>query len=220
LSLNSNARRAGFVLISGLLVLVAFLAGWHAVAGLRWPWDADLFRNIANGITFKDGDVLKDPHYSGLPAWYSPLTSGLLAFGSLVTSLPVNRLATQGGAVLNLVTPLALCWVTARWFGRRAAVLALLAYLFVIGNNFPSWVIASFSPWLFVPIYAMGIYILALAAVPAAVNRGATRDFFFWVSLLAWWPARTLLRRSCWRRLWQCNSWVLAGRRLLQPCAV
>ena len=176
MSLSSNARRAGFVLISGLLVLVAFLTGWHAVAGLRWPWDADMFRNIANGVTFKDGEVLRDSHFSGVPAWYSPLTSALLALGSVVTSLPVNRLGTQGGAVLNLLTPLALCWITARWFGRRVGVLALLAYLFVMGNNYPSSMIASYSPWLLVPIYAVGIYILALAAVPDAVNRASTKD--------------------------------------------
>jgi hypothetical protein len=175
-SFDSRARTVGFLAISGVLIVIAFVRGWQAVEGLQWPFDADLFRDIANAVTFKDGGVLSDAHYSGVPAWYSPFTSMLLWLGSLLTSRPIHRLGTQGGAVFNLVTPIALCLVTARWFGRRVAVLALVAYLFVIGGNYPSWEIASYSPWLYVNIYATGVFILALATVPAAVNRASTRD--------------------------------------------
>jgi hypothetical protein len=176
LFLEKRTRTAGFVVVSAALMVLAFLGGWDAVVGLRWPFGSDLFRNIANAVTFKDGGVLSDAHYAGVPAWYSPLTSALLGFGSLVTGISVNRLGTQAGAVLNLLTPIVLCGVTARWFGRRVAVLALLAYLFVLGANYPPWAVASYSPWLFVNIYATGFFILALAAVPAAVNRGSTSD--------------------------------------------
>jgi hypothetical protein len=176
LDISGGARTTGFILISGLLLLVAFIKGWQAVAGLRWPFDSDHFRNIANAVTFRDGGILSDAHYAGVPAWYSPLTSALLALGSLITFMPIHRVGVQGGALLNLVTPLALCYVTARWFGRRVALLALVAYLFVIGVNYPSWAIASYSPWMYVSIYATGIFILALAAIPAALTRASTRD--------------------------------------------
>jgi hypothetical protein len=36
--------------------------------------------------------------------------------------------------------------------------------------------VASYTPWLFVNVYATGLFILALAALPAAVNRGASKD--------------------------------------------
>ena len=176
LAFDRRARVAGFVVLSAALTLVAFVRGWQAVGGLRWPFDPDLFRIVANAVTFKDGGVLSDAHYAGVPAWYSPFTSALLGVGSLVTSVPVHRLGAQGGAVLNLLTPLALCFVMARWFSRRVALLALVAYLFVIGDNYPSFAVASYSPWLYVNIYATGLFILALAAVPAAVNGGATKD--------------------------------------------
>jgi hypothetical protein len=176
LSMNGRARATGFVVASGLLVLIAFARGWQMVEGLDWPFDPDQFRNIANAVTFKDGGVLSDAHYSGVTAWYSPLTSALFGLGSLITSIPVNRLEVQGGAVLNLVTPVALCWTTARWFGRRAALLTLVGYLSVIGQGYPSWAIASYAPWTFVNIYAAGLFLLALAAVPGAVNRGSIRD--------------------------------------------
>jgi hypothetical protein len=176
LAFDRRVRTTGFVVVSGVLILVAFVCGWDTVAGLRWPFDSDHFRNIANAVTFKDGGVLSDAHYAGVLAWYSPLTSALLALGSLVTSVSVNRLGTQGGAVLNLVTPVALCWVTARWFGRRVAVLALVVYLFVLASDYPPWAVASYSPWLFVNVYAIGLFIIALAALPAAVNRGGTKD--------------------------------------------
>src|SRR5262249_1954434 len=106
----------------------------------------------------------------------SPLTSALLAVGSIVTFVPIHRLGAQGGVVLNLVTPVALTAVTARWFGRRVTLGTLVAYLFVIGNNYPPWAGASYSPWLFVNVYATGLFVLALAALPAAVNRGSTKD--------------------------------------------
>jgi len=172
-----QARTAGFIALVGALLLVALVRGWTAVEGLQWPWDADHFRNIANAVTFKDGGVLSDAHYSGVPAWYSPLTSALLATGSFLTRMPVHRLGTQAGAVLNLLTPLALCWLAARWFGRRVAVLALVAYLFVIGTaSYPPWAVATYTPWLFVNVYGVGVFLLALAAIPAALDRGTARD--------------------------------------------
>jgi hypothetical protein len=172
-----QARTAGVVALVGALLLVAFVRGWTAVDGLQWPWDPDHFRNIAGAVTFKDGGVLSDPHYSGVPAWYSPLTSALLATGSLLTRVPVHRLGTQVGAVLNLLTPLALCWLAARWFGRRVAVLALVAYLFVIGAaSYPPWAVATYTPWLFVNVYGIGVFVLALAAIPAALDRSTVKD--------------------------------------------
>jgi hypothetical protein len=173
---TARARRIGFIVASTLLILVAFVASWGIVAGLRWPYDPDLFRNIANGVAFRDGHLLSDPHYSGVPNWYSPLTGALLGIGSLVTSLPVNRLGTQGGTVINLVTPVALCWAATRWFGRRVALGTLVAFLFVMGADYWSGLIASYSPWLFVPIYSLGLFVLALVAVPAAVKRGSIAD--------------------------------------------
>lgn len=172
-----QARTVGVVALIGALLLVALVRGWTAVEGLQWPWDADHFRNIANAVTFKDGGVLSDAHYSGVPAWYSPLTSALLAAGSFLTGMPVHRLGTQAGAVLNLLTPLALCWLAARWFGRRVAVLALVAYLFVIGAaSYPPWAVATYTPWLFVNVYGIGVFLLALGTIPAALDRGTVKN--------------------------------------------
>jgi hypothetical protein len=176
LSTDNRVRTAGFVVVSGALILVASVRGWHVVSGLEWPFDSDHFRNIANAVTFRDGGVFTDAHYAGVTAWYSPLTSALLAVGSIITFVPIHRLGAQAGVVLNLVTPISLVGVTARWFGRRVALATLVAYLFVIGNNYPPWAVASYSPWLFVNVYATGLFIIALAALPAAVNRGSIKD--------------------------------------------
>jgi hypothetical protein len=164
------------VIAAALLIGIAFVGGLGVVAGLRWPHDRDYFRNIASAIAFRDGHLLSDPHFAGVPASYSPLTSALLAFVSLVTSVPISRLGTQGGAYLNLLTPSALVWVTARWFGRRAALATLVAFLFAMGIGYPSWTVVSYLPYLFVPFYALGLFLLALACLPAAVNRRSDRD--------------------------------------------
>ena len=159
MSTDARVRTAGFAAISAALIAVASVRGWHVVSGLEWPFDSDHFRNIANAVTFRDGGVLSDAHYAGVTAWYSPLTSALLAVGSIVTFVPIHRLGAQGGVVLNLVTPVALTAVTARWFGRRVTLGTLVAYLFVIGNNYPPWAVASYSPWLFVNVYATGLFV-------------------------------------------------------------
>ena len=148
MSTDNRVRTAGFVVVSGALILVASIRGWHVVSGLQWPFDSDHYRNIANAVTFRDGGLLSDAHYAGVTAWYSPLTSALLAVGSIITFVPIHRVGTQGGVVLNLLPPIALVGVTARWFGRRVAIAALVTYLFVIGNNYPPWAVASYSPWL------------------------------------------------------------------------
>jgi hypothetical protein len=59
-SRTSRTDWAPFVLLSILLLVFAFLRSWGAVAGLRWPFDSDHLRNIADAVTFKDGDVLSD----------------------------------------------------------------------------------------------------------------------------------------------------------------
>src|SRR5262245_15044069 len=201
-----------FVAVSVALLAVASVRGWQVVSGLQWPFDSDHFRNIANAVTFRDGGVLSDAHYAGATAWYSPLTSALLAIGSIVTFVPIHRLGAQGGVVLNLVTPIALTAVTARWFGRRVALGALVAYLFVIATNSPSWTVASYSPWLFVNVYATGLFVLALAALPSAVNRGDTKDALLFgvgggvvvlahpaYAIMLTFVAAVLFLEACWR---------------------
>jgi hypothetical protein len=42
--------------------------------------------------------VLSDAHYAGVTLWYSPLTSALLAVGSIATFVLIHRLATQDGS--------------------------------------------------------------------------------------------------------------------------
>jgi hypothetical protein len=173
---RSEGRRFALVAVSGLLITAAVIGSWGAVRGLRWPHDLDLLRNIASGVAFRDGHLLRDPHYAGVPAWYSPLTSAVLAFSSLVTSVSMNTLGTQGGALINLISPIALTWLTTRWFGREAAIGALAAFLFAMGVGFPAFAVVSYTPHLFVPFYALGIFFVALTCLPAAVNRGSNRD--------------------------------------------
>jgi hypothetical protein len=173
---RSDRTRLGFVAIVVLLIGAASVRSWAVVEGLRWTPDLDLVRNIASGVAFRDGHILADPHYAGVPAWYSPLTSALLAFASLVTSVPINRLVMQGGVFVNVLTPVALTWVVTRWFGRRVALGTLVAFLFVMGVGFPHYVVVEYTPYLLAPFYSFGLFILALSVVPAAINRGSGRD--------------------------------------------
>jgi hypothetical protein len=171
-----DGRRLGFVGIIVVLLVAASVRAWTVVSGLRWTPDLDLVRNIASGVAFRDGHFLSDPHYAGVPAWYSPLTSAVVALASWATSLTVNRVVMQGGVFLNVLTPIALVWVVGRWFGRRVALGSLAAFLFVVGAGFPHYVVVEYVPYLLSPFYALGLFLLALSRLPMVVNRGSTRD--------------------------------------------
>ena len=91
-----------FVLLAACLGL-----GVSRTAGLAWPHDADLYRNMAQAQTMVDGDWFADPFYRGEKAWYNPLTPAVIAVLHRITGIAIPRLYAQAGAVFNLAVPAA-----------------------------------------------------------------------------------------------------------------
>jgi hypothetical protein len=171
--LRALLQRHLFTAFVVVVLTAAFLYMRQTTAGLRYPYDPDLYRDIAQGNSVRAGNIFGDVDYEGEVNFYNPLLSWILAAVSWVSGKSVTLIATQGGLILNLLGPVAFAILVRRWFGRLAAAFALLALLFIVCGSFPSWAIATYSPWLFHVSFAQGLFYLALLAMPNAL-RGAS----------------------------------------------
>ena len=165
-----------FTVFVVVLLTAVFLYLRQTTAGLRYPYDPDLYRDIAQGNAVRAGNIFGDVDYAGEVNFYNPLLSWILAAASWVSGKSISSIATQGGLILNLLGPVAFAILVRRWFGRLAAGFALVALLFVVCANYPSWAIATYSPWLFHVSFAQGLFYLALLAVPNALRGARRRD--------------------------------------------
>ncbi len=135
----------------------------RATSGVQWPYEWDAFRDIGAAQTMLDGRYPEDPIMRGETLWYNPLTAACNAAFSAATGVPLPRANVLLGPWLQLLTPagfFVLMWVL---FGRWAAVLGLAAFLFGKTGNIPAWNCATYSPWLFAPVFAEGFFYFTLA---------------------------------------------------------
>ena len=168
--MNDRARQTARILDAAVPVLLALamtayclVFALRATSGVQWPYEWDAFRDIGAAQTMLDGRYPEDPIMLGRTLWYNPLTAACNAAFSAATGVPLPRANVLLGPWLQLLTPagfFALVWVL---FGRWAAVLALAAFLFGKTGNIPAWNCATYSPWLFAPVFAQGFFYLALA---------------------------------------------------------
>lgn len=164
------------LLVLGML-LVVLQQGLHAVSGLSWPCDVDLYRDIGFAQSMADGQLLADPLYRGEKLWYNPLVPGVIALGATLLGLPVHLAATQLGAILNLLAPIGFYLLVARLFDRKVGAAATLAFLFFNPGDFPSWTSATYSPWLFPGNFVQSLFYLGLLWLHRALSDGRWRSW-------------------------------------------
>jgi hypothetical protein len=158
-----------------LLCAPALYQGVRTTRGLSWPPDVDLYRDIAQAQTMADGQLLADPFYRDETIWYNPLVPLLVAGASRFTGLPVHTAYTQAGAYFNILAPVAFFFLVSGLFGRLAAAVATLHFLFFRDPGDPAWLSPSYSPWLFTAAFTQCLFFSALLAYRAALTSGARR---------------------------------------------
>jgi len=163
----TGAVRAIETVVPPLLALAmtgyCLMFALRTTAGVQWPHEWDAFRDIGAAQTMLDGRYPEDTILPGRTLWYNPLTAACNAAFSAATGVPLPRANVLLGPWLQLLTPagfFVLVWVL---FGRWAAVLALAAFLFGKTSNIPAWNCATYSPWLFAPVFAQGFFYFTLA---------------------------------------------------------
>lgn len=169
-----------------LLVLLAACLGLGVThtAGLTWPHDADLYRNMAQAQTMADGDWFADPNYRGEKAWYNPLTPALIAVLHRITGIAIPRLYAQAGAVLNLAVPAAFYVLAHAFFGRLTALLATVYVVFLGHPGEASWMRPAYAPWFFAGTFGQAFFCLCLVAYARALEGKGRRAFVITGGLL------------------------------------
>jgi hypothetical protein len=170
-------RRPLFGLLLALLLAPPLFLGVRASRLLDWPYDIDLFRDIAQAETIAQGRPLDDPFYRGESLWYTPLAPALVALASKVIPLPMPVLYTRLGAWLNLLAPLTFALLVRRLFGPVAAIVATFDFLFVRNPADPSWSSGTYSPWLYAANLAQSVFYLAVWAYARVVEAPTPRRF-------------------------------------------
>jgi hypothetical protein len=160
------AAVAGAVLL--LMAGLALREGVRATARLEWPYDADLYRDIAQAQTAADGGWLDDPFYLGERAWYNPLLAWTSASVAKVADLPAHVAHTRAGAYLGLVGPLAFFALLKSLGGPWLALLGTFHLVFLavhtpVLEEHP-WAVPTYSPWVYASVFAQGFFYLALLA--------------------------------------------------------
>jgi hypothetical protein len=143
--------------------------GIQTTADLNWPSDPDHMRDIAHAQTIQDGSFTADAAYLGERVWYNPLVPTLLAALSSVLDVPINVLHTRGGAYLNLAAPIAFYAMAVALLGAPSALAALYAFLML--SREPSWLTATYSPWLFTANFVQALFYTGVLAYLRAYRR-------------------------------------------------
>jgi hypothetical protein len=150
---------------------VALVHGVWTTQGLSWPFDEDLYRDIAQARTMADGAWLADPFYRGESLWYNPLAPALIAVTAKLADIPANEASVRLGPWLGLAAPLSFAALAAAAIGRPGAVAALLLFVFVTPGRLPALLCATYSPWPFSAQVAQAPFYLGLRALVAAYSR-------------------------------------------------
>lgn len=145
-----------------VIIGTAFVIGLNTTKSLEWPEDSDQYRDIASAQTIADGDLTADNTYAGKKLWYNPLVPALIASLNKITGIPIPTLYTRSGTYLNLLAPITfaiLVWVL---FRRRTAIIATIAFLFLINAHLSSLTLATYSPWLFPVTFMQSFFYLLI----------------------------------------------------------
>jgi hypothetical protein len=160
---------------SGCLAILIFIAAqyaWHATAQVEWPYDPDLFRDMATAQNILQGDWFADPYYAGETLWYNPLVPAIVAASSRLTGTPLHIMYSRGGVFLNLVVPITFCLFVWRTAGRWPAVAALFISIFCRSPYLAPWASGSYSPWLFSAIFSQALFYTTLIGFDSAFRSG------------------------------------------------
>ena len=162
--------RAQKALVGVLLVAclgIALFHGLRATKGLQWSPSTDVFRDTAWAQAYADGRWFEDAYYAGETTSYVPLVPALVAMLSFATSAPVHTVYAQAGTYLNLLVPVALFVLTAKWFGRWTAIATVVAFIFLFNSD--GDIVATYTPLLFTSGFAQALFFFSVVAYGASL---------------------------------------------------
>ena len=173
-SSEALAERSQKVLVGLLLSVLLGIALVHGIRithGLAWGMAIDLYRDTAWAQAFVDGRWFEDAFYAGETMSYVPLAPAVVAVLSLLTGATVHTMYAQAGTYLNLLAPIGLFVLAARWFDKWVALAAVLAFLFLF--NADPYTAVGYRPWLTTALFSQIVFFPALMAYRSALTAGS-----------------------------------------------
>lgn len=162
--------------IAAFFLAVALYHGLRTTRDLDWHPGNDAYRDIALAQIILDGDYPADYLFEGEWLWYNPLTGALVAAGAWLGDIAPPQADVRLGPWLNLAVPISfflLVWYLAdAW----VALTALLAFLFFLPQDRPSYVSAGYSPWLLAPHLSQALFYATLIAWIAHLRNASWRS--------------------------------------------
>jgi len=172
-----------FDLVALIACFAAWWPAWMLTRDLEWPSEIDFFRDMGAAQSILDGQGGADPAYLFERWWYGPLVPALVGGLSRALDMPLARAFATLGTHLNLAAPIAFYAMMAVFAtpcggsapaltgaspeggptpaappGRRAALAALLGFLFFGPRVHPSWLHATYSPWIWPCNFAQALF--------------------------------------------------------------
>jgi len=178
-----NRQRLSLDLVFVAFCGFAFIKAIQTTADVQWPYDLDQFRDIGMAQAVLDHRYGTDHLYLGETVWFNPLVSVVIAALSRAADVSPVVVITHAGPCLNVFAPLAFYFLVAYLFDRWVALVAAVAFLFAPIGDAPSWVAATYSPWLLTQNCVQTFFYLTLAAYLKALGSNR-RPWFVLVGLL------------------------------------
>jgi len=166
------------------IISAAFVVGLNTTRNLEWPPDSDQYRDIASAQTMADGNLTADANYGDKKLWYNPLVPALIASLNKMTGIPIPALYSRSGTYFNLAAPITFSIMVWILFGRRSAMIATMAFLFLINAHFRSLVLATYSPWLFPVTFMQSFFYLLIALLFYILKNQKGIRFYFLLGAL------------------------------------
>jgi len=157
--------------VASVLCFAAWYSAWQQTRDLVWPCEEDMYRDMGIAQTFLDGTAGVDPGYLGERWWYNPLVPAIMAVASRATGTSLRLAYATFGTHLNLVAPMSFYAIVVALFGSRAALASLAGFLFLGPFELPSWLHATYSPWLWPCNFAQAPFYLTVTAIVWMLRR-------------------------------------------------
>jgi len=152
-------------------LFVVLFHGLRATDGIDWHPGNDASRDVALSQIILDGNYPEDYLIADEWLWYNPLTGALIAACSWVTELPPPQADVRMSSYLNLAVPLAFAGLVWYVLDGWVALMALASFLFILPQERPTFVSASYSPWLLAPHLMQALFYMTLVAWMARGDR-------------------------------------------------
>lgn len=155
---------------------VALWTTYNALAKAGGSVEIDFARDSGAAQSLLDGGWFSDPVLLGETRWYNPLVPGIVAVIAYFTKIWPQTIYLKGGVFLGLLVPIPYYALAARLFDRWVALASGIAFLFLSTWSLPSYMSATYSPWLWPANFVQLLFYTSMLAYLGSLRSPSWRN--------------------------------------------